>query len=633
MLAVADESLAGRNVTPAGRTALDIALILLVAGAMIAICARGPCNTYAYAQAWNAGTGMGILERGDWLLPRDQMGRVPRKPPLLAWAEAAVLSVVPVRDDFVFRVPTILAGLATAVLVYLFGRRWFDRRTGLLAACLWLVGLHMGKQLYLVTTDMLLTLWITASIFSADRLLFNRTSAPGRTKWLIGLWASMILAALSKGWGIVSVPVVGGFVALASALEPGFGELGGLGLGARLAGAARLVPRRWGAAIRRVGLGWGLLAMVAVLGALLGGQLLRGGQELRDVMNFEIVQRATGGGDSPPSPSHGPRVLNLIYFALPGSVFAIGAVILGSRRMVRPLCWAAAVVVPFLLPHGFRSDYLLPAYGAVALMGGWAVEELVRRRANRGRAASAVRHMIAAAPVVIGLGLAGASLAYLLRGHMPQSWQRLLPMPIWTQPETWYVVSGLVAVGAATLGLAVFTSLAWRIHALAWVTIISMLGVHYFASNILSRHAVQPDGEIIRAFSMRARSIMGRDSFAVTGIRQLGCELYIGRFGRTDSAGQPFVSARQVDLSDAAWLIVADRGLLDLGAAEADPNGDYKAYKAGRYRTTPQDLGQVVLASAPVRDRDFGRVYLIRLRRPLRLSGQASQPSLQPDDE
>ena len=41
----------------------------------------------------------------------------------------------------------------------------------LLAACLWAVGMHMSKMLYLATTDMLLTFWITASIFCAEALI------------------------------------------------------------------------------------------------------------------------------------------------------------------------------------------------------------------------------------------------------------------------------------------------------------------------------------------------------------------------------------------------------------------------------------------------------------------------------
>jgi len=612
---------------------LDFALIVVIVSALVGIAALGPSNTYANAQAWNAGEGLGILERGDWLLPRDQLGRVPRKPPLLAWAEAAILSVTTARNDLVYRLPTILAGIATVVLVYLLGRRWFDRRTGLLAAGLWIVGLHMSKLLYFVTTDMLLTLWITSSIFCADRLLQGPRQASGRGGWAVGLWASMILAALSKGWGVVNIPVVGGYVAMVSAIEPGFGELAALGPRGRLAGEARLVLRRWREAISRVNLGWGMLAMLAVLGALLAGQLIRGGQEMRDAVYYEFWQRGTGAGDAPPNSSQGPRLLYMIYYALPGSVFAIGAIIMGLRRMVRPLCWVAAVAVPFSIPHGFRADYFLPAYAAVALMGGWAAEELVRRGPNRDRAGNAVRHMLAAAPVVIGLVLTCASLAYLFRGEMPQSWHRLLPMPAWTLSPTWHVLAGLGAIGAATLALAVFTSLTWRIRAMTWLTIVSMLGVHYFVRHIISRSAVHPDGEVVRTFSIKARSVMGKDSFAMAGgVGLLGCELYIGRFGLFDPNGQPFVNAGQISRSGATWVIVADHGLVDLGLAEARPGGTYESREGGRYLTVPQNLGEVALTSAPVYEGHWGRIYLIRLQRPPRPEGQASRPARQPDE-
>jgi 4-amino-4-deoxy-L-arabinose transferase-like glycosyltransferase len=619
-----------------GRTSLDLAIVLMVVAAMVGLCALGPSDTYASAQAWNAGGAMGIVERGDWILPRDQMGRAPRKPPLLAWAGALAILATGAHNDLVFRLPTILSGLATVVLIYLLGRRWFTRRSAVLAACLWAVGMHMSKLLYLATTDMLLTFWITASIFCADRVLFARPGEDARRRgWLVGFWASMILAALSKGWGVINVPVVGLWVALASAVQPGFEDLRALRGAPRLAMAGRLVLRRWGGAIRRIHLAWGLLAMLLVLGGLLTAQAVRGGQEFRQVLKYEYWRRLTGEGEDAEGGSTGRRAiraLQLIYFALPASAFALLAVAVGARRLALPLCWVAAVIVPFTIPQHFRQDYLLPAYGAIALMAGWGVEELARRGPQSGRTARLARHAAAAIPVAFALAVMAGPLAYGLRGHLPASWQRQLLMPVWVRPETWYLAAALAVMGAGVLVAAIHASLTWRIRRLAWLAILAAVGLQYFLVHVHSRHAVQPDGEIVLAFARQARPILGHDSYTVAWAGKLGTELYIGRFGQAGANGCPFTRPDQIERCDAAWLITDDFGLLMMGAAADDPSGPYHCRGQGVFRTRAEDLGQVALASAPVEDRDAGRIYLIRLQRPFHLTARPRGTTLPADE-
>jgi hypothetical protein len=288
--------------------------------------------------------------------------------------------------------------------------------------------------------------------------------------------------------------------------------------------------------------------------------------------------------------------------------------------------------VPFSLTHGFRPDYLLPAYGAAAMMAAWGMEVLMRRGPESGRSARAVRHLLAAAPVLIGIALVAAPLAYLLRWRLPDSWQRLLPMPAWTRPETWRVVAALVALGAGALVLSVGASLTWRLRRLAWVTVAAMLGMQYFIVHVPSRHAVRPDGEIVLAFVRQGRPILGKDPFAVAWAGTLGAELYLGRFGRMDHNGRLFAQADQLEKSDLPWLITNDWGLVAMGAAEADDRGSYECKGVGKFRTLPQQMGQVLLTSRPISDRNLGRMYLIRLQRPFRVSGR-SRPSASPRED
>ena len=75
-------------------------------------------------------------------------------------------------------------------------------------------------------------------------------------------------------------------------------------------------------------------------------------------------------------------------------------------------------------------------------------------------------------------------------------------------------------------------------------------------------------------------------------------------------------------------MITCDRGLAEMGAARQDPNGHYvmRTITPGgqrrlRLRTLPEELGDVRAASEPIDSQNWGRIYLIRLRRPVAVSG------------
>ncbi len=207
------------------RTAADVAIVLGVVAAVVAIAAHGPTHLYAYAQLKRIGTAIAMLETGDWLLPANTTGGIPTKPQLYSWLAAMGIRATGSCDDLVFRWPTIAASAATAVVVYLLACRWYGRRVAVLSGCLWAGSLHMGRMMYLAATDMLLAGAMAGSVFCADRLLWHRAPRRARWKWAVGLWATMIVGALAKGWGVVNLALVGGMVALAQSAGPGFGAV------------------------------------------------------------------------------------------------------------------------------------------------------------------------------------------------------------------------------------------------------------------------------------------------------------------------------------------------------------------------------------------------------------------------
>ncbi len=635
------------------KTIGDIALICVLTACLIAICVHAPSQTYMHAQLQQIGAVIGTIEN-DWLLPRDQGDALARKPQLYAWLAAPVLAMTGIYNDFTFRLPTVAAMLAVGLMIYLLGRRWWGRRAGLIAACLWIAPLHMSKAAYLAVTDMMLTLWMLLSIYCADRLLFHPPANGKRGLWAVGLWAAMILGAMTKGWGVLNLILVGGTLALATGLGPGFAEVGGaVGIGRKLLKACGLVLRRWREAMRATYFVWGVVAMAAVLAPVCVGMFARGGEEFRQIIYYEFWSRITGQGENVPHSSSVPAVVHLVYYLFPTSVFAIAAMALTPVRRwfaansptAIPLCWIIGVVAPFSLTHGFRHDYLLPCYPAGALMGAWAVLELSRLgRAGADKKASAWRHVLGGVGVGVTLAVILLSAAYLFHEFLPESLAKNIPVPPIVATATWPILAGLIVVGAVALVVAVWASLRWRLGVLTGAIVVGMLGVAFLYGHMLSRPAKTGDGERMVRFARHVRPMIGDEAFATCRARKLATELYLGRFGLNligpqspkilaEKFGDPaepefsddrpgrarkraWVAFELLDRASPPWLITCDKALVELGLAEQRPYGEIKLKRGKqklRFKSLPQLLGEVRIISEPIRTQRWGRAYLIRL--------------------
>jgi len=613
---------------------MDLLLVLLLAASVVLIAAHGPSTTHAYAQVYCIGSIISITEGGHWLLPSNPMRGLYRKPPLYLWLAAPVPKVTGLYNDFVFRLPTVVSFLAAAVMVYFMGRRWFGPNAGLLAAALWIAIVHMAKLSYLAMTDMLFAACILGSILCADRLLFHRCAAPSRWKWAVSFWATMILGALTKGWGLVNPVLVGGTVALAAALGPGWRPLRMLrGRRNRFVVALVLVLRRWKRAARALHLGWGILALACVLVPLILAMVIAGGEDFRYVLYKEFWQRLTGAGAKPPRPTSVPPVLQLFYHAFPASFFALGALVLVplrqwfSRRgpLWLSLCWILAMVLPFSVAHGFRPDYLLPCYAAVALMGAWAVHCLADAENPRKFRLSMVRHLFAAAPVIAGALLVALPVLYFLSPYLSHP---LIRVPSAVSALTRWALAAIPVFGIVVILLAVRASLGWRIRRLAWLAVLALPGVMFIKTHVLSEQARTLDGEKMIAFARAARPIVRDDEFAVFRVERACVPLYLGRFGRQIKSSPDL--AKELNASDIRWLIISDRGLVEAGAALPNHDGAYRLKYAGAWYAFdphPELLGSVrVRSDNPILLQDFGRLYLIEVRRPVELPATPAGP-------
>jgi 4-amino-4-deoxy-L-arabinose transferase-like glycosyltransferase len=139
-----------------------------------------------------------MAQGGDWVTPRLNGIRYFEKPPLQYWASAASFLAFGVNEPAA-RLYTMVCGLLTALLIGYTAWRLSGPMLALAAVTVLVSSPYFLVMGGVVTLDMGLTLWTTATFCAfvlAERPGIDRR---GRRTWLLLGWAAMALAVLSKG--------------------------------------------------------------------------------------------------------------------------------------------------------------------------------------------------------------------------------------------------------------------------------------------------------------------------------------------------------------------------------------------------------------------------------------------------
>ena len=139
--------------------------------------------------------GREMLVTGDWLVPRLNGAPHYAKPPWIYWCVASSLKIFGV-NEWAARLPSALAAVATALMVFALGKKMRGPLTGLISA-LALVGmlLFFGMS-RLITADMMLLACITAALFC----FWSWWSSEKRSwRWLLGMYLALGIGFLDKG--------------------------------------------------------------------------------------------------------------------------------------------------------------------------------------------------------------------------------------------------------------------------------------------------------------------------------------------------------------------------------------------------------------------------------------------------
>ncbi|MFC3458725.1 glycosyltransferase family 39 protein [Massilia haematophila] len=135
---------------------------------------------------------------GDFLTPHLNGIKYFGKPPLQAWATALVFSAFGL-GEWQARLWTGLCGLAGIVMVYLAGSRLYGRATGITAALVLGSSFFWAGAGHVASYDMGLSAMLACALCAMLIAQRPATTPRARRNWMLGCWAAMALAVLSKG--------------------------------------------------------------------------------------------------------------------------------------------------------------------------------------------------------------------------------------------------------------------------------------------------------------------------------------------------------------------------------------------------------------------------------------------------
>lgn len=307
-----------------------------------------------------------MVATGQWLIPQVGGDYYPDKPPLYFWLMAVCYAVTG-SLRVAFLLPSLIAALASIVLVYDLARRLVDRRAAFGAGLLLTFTIAFAWQARAAQIDMTVTGFIVLSLYGLLRHLLERPN-----------WRLYSLAGFAAGLGVISKGV--GFLALLTLLPY-----------AILRWRGWPVPKP-----ERGGWRW-TLAPLAMLFAIalwlvpMLAKVARSGDpalaQYRDEILFHqtVTRYSESWHHVKPFYYYVIEVIPVLW--LPLSLFFIWLVprwrSAWQAKDVRvwvPLAWALIVVIFFSLSPGKRGVYIVPAIPAVVLAAAPYLQQIWKKR-------------------------------------------------------------------------------------------------------------------------------------------------------------------------------------------------------------------------------------------------------------
>lgn len=314
----------------------------------------------------------GMLDSGDWVVPRFNDTLAVDKPVLMHWCMAAAAALLG-PDERVARLPAALATVLAALALLRAGSRWFSPAVGVTAALAFVGCLLVGIEAHAATPDAILTAataW--ATVLAAEPLVGGAARIGAARALLVGALCG--LAVLCKGpIGFVGPAAVVGTWAWAARTAYRVPDGRHPGLGALVSGAGDALR-----SLRPLAIVVGTLAVAApwyvAVAIRTGGEWPAGFFLVHNIGRFAAPMENHQGGLL-------FHVVGLLIGFFPWSSFLPLAVVLAGWRVVRggdspgrrralglALVWLAVWMIGFSLAATKLPNYVLPAYPAAALI-------------------------------------------------------------------------------------------------------------------------------------------------------------------------------------------------------------------------------------------------------------------------
>ncbi len=322
----------------------------------------------------------------DWVTPRVQGELRLNKPPLIYWLQGGVarlldplvrafpaagsVDVPPQGEIWVYRVPSLIAALATVLITWRIGCDMFSPQVAWLGAAAVAASVVVCVDARLARADQTLLAFTTLAMWALWRIWRSRSAARGGWFWPVVLWFAVALGVLTKG------PITPAVVAVTAL-------------------TLSLLERdaRWLLRLRPL---LGLLVVIGLVAPWVAaiGQAV-GWRRFAGVIVDEVLRRATTGREGHAAPP-GYHLLLLPVLLWPSAAFLVHGVVRGlfsglrfpeiaSRargslatrllrvRTRRPadaflLAWAIPVWLMFEIAVTKLPHYPLPMYPALALL-------------------------------------------------------------------------------------------------------------------------------------------------------------------------------------------------------------------------------------------------------------------------
>ena len=139
-----------------------------------------------------------MLESGDWITPRLNGIKYFEKPPLQYWTTALTYRAFGM-NEWTVRLWPALTGFLGILFAYFTGRRLFGSRVGALAAVVLATTFYYVAFAHIATLDMGLTFFLGAGVFCFLLGMSCPRATREEGRWMLGAWAAMAAAVLSKG--------------------------------------------------------------------------------------------------------------------------------------------------------------------------------------------------------------------------------------------------------------------------------------------------------------------------------------------------------------------------------------------------------------------------------------------------